>query len=223
MRIGGVQKLSLIDYPGKVAIVIFTQGCNFRCPYCHNRELVLPQEYKDTIPEQEVLSLLKNRRRYFDAVVVTGGEPTEQKDLAGFLIRVKAMGYLIKLDTNGSRPEMLRGLMIRGLIDYIAMDIKSSPEKYAKAIGVNFPYEKIQQSIDLIKSSHLPHRFRTTVVEPMCGFSDVCRIAALLEDTPNYRLQAFRSSPKMVNPGVQNIAQIPKEEVEAWENSIPLQ
>lgn len=215
MRIGGLQKCSLIDYPDHVAVVVFTQGCNFRCPYCHNRDLVLPERFGPPLPEEEVLGFLDSRRRYLDAVVVTGGEPTEQEDLIPFLTKIRAMGFLVKLDTNGSRPAVVQEIIHRRLADFIAMDIKTSWEKYPKAIGVNSPVEDVRKSVEIIRNSGVAHQFRTTVVEPFCGFEDVRKITAELKD-PRYRLQAFRESPNLINPGLAKIQQRTPDEIASW-------
>ncbi|MCA9398338.1 MAG: anaerobic ribonucleoside-triphosphate reductase activating protein [Candidatus Omnitrophica bacterium] len=220
MRIGGLQKCSLIDYPGKVSCVIFTQGCNFRCPYCHNRELVLPEHFKETIPEEDVLTLLTKRREYLEGVVITGGEPTEQEDLLQFMDKIKSMGYFLKLDTNGSRPHIIRAVIQSGLADYVAMDIKTSLEKYQKAIGVNFPVELIQESIELIQGLGIQYEFRTTVVRPFCEFEDIRQISALMKDKERYRLQAFRESPKMINRNLSEVNQATPEEVQGWERRL---
>ncbi|MCA9405010.1 MAG: anaerobic ribonucleoside-triphosphate reductase activating protein [Candidatus Omnitrophica bacterium] len=220
MRIGGLQKCSLIDYPDNISCVIFTQGCNFRCPYCHNRELVLPEHFQDTIPQEEVLDLLLRRRQYLDGVVITGGEPTEQEDLLSFLVKVKSMGYLLKLDTNGSRPHIIRAVIQQKLVDYIAMDVKTSFEKYQKAIGINFPVELIQESIELIKDSSITHEFRTTVVQPFCKYADVCKISSILKGEKTYRLQPFRRSSKIIYPNIEEIDQFSNEEIELWKEKL---
>ncbi|MDE2026938.1 MAG: anaerobic ribonucleoside-triphosphate reductase activating protein [Candidatus Omnitrophica bacterium] len=220
MRIGGLQKFSLIDYPGKMAAIVFTQGCNFRCPYCHNRELVLPEEFKESIPQEEVMGFLKRRRCQLDGVVITGGEPTEQADLIPFIGLVKELGYLVKLDTNGSRPHIVDEIIQRQLVDYIAMDVKTSLEKYQKAIGVDFPVDKIKKSIELIKNSEIQHEFRTTVVRPFCSFGDIFKISSLVKGAQTYRLQAFRENPKIINPGIQEIDQFSAAEIESWQETI---
>jgi pyruvate formate lyase activating enzyme len=220
MRIGGLQKFSLIDYPSKMAAIIFTQGCNFRCPYCHNRELVLPEEFKKPIPQEEVMGFLRKRRCQLDGVVITGGEPTQQDDLIAFIDLVKKLGYLIKLDTNGSRPHIIREIIQRRVVDYIAMDVKTSFGKYQKAIGVDFPIAKIKESVELIKNSGIQHQFRTTVVQPFCSFEDVCEVSALVKGAQPYHLQAFLPSPKMINPGLQKVKQISPEEIESWKEKI---
>ena len=219
MRIGGLQKCSLIDYPGKLSCVVFMQGCNFRCPYCHNRELVLPEYFKEVIPEEDVLALLTKRREYLDGVVITGGEPTEQEDLLEFMRKVKKMGYLLKLDTNGSRPHIIRTVIQQGLADYIAMDIKTSLRKYHKAIGVNFPVGLIRESIGLIKDSGIQHEFRTTVVSPFCGFDDIKEISEWIKGE-NYHLQPFQESSKMINTNLSKMDQVTSEEVQVWERHL---
>ncbi len=163
MNIGGFQKLSLIDYPGHLSTVVFTQGCNFRCPVCHNPELVLPDLFDEPIPEQEVFSFLESRKGKLQAVVVTGGEPTLHTDLPKFLAAIKRMGFKTKLDTNGARPEVLQSLFDEKLIDFVAMDIKAPLELYSKLAGCKVDEAAIQKSIALILDSFVPHQFRTTV------------------------------------------------------------
>ena len=150
MIIQGLQKLTVLDFPGQVACIVFTAGCSFRCPFCHNATLVKGEG--DRIPEEEVLSYLKKRQGILDGVVITGGEPTLQNDLKDFIIKVKGMGYKVKLDTNGYHPDKLKELLDEGLVDYVAMDIKNSKEKYACTIGIqNVDITRIERSVDLIK------------------------------------------------------------------------
>ena len=216
MRIGGLQKCSLIDYPDQVACVIFTQGCNFRCPYCHNRELVVPEHFTPSLDEVVVMDFLEQRRRYLNHVVVTGGEPTVQRDLIEFIRRIKRLGYNIKLDTNGSRPNTLRNVLRDKLIDYIAMDIKTSFPKYSRAIGRNYPIERIQQSIELIKQSSVPHEFRTTVVRPLCELEDIRHIRNSLNTQSRYTLQPFRASDKLIRQKFNNSQQYTEDEIQSW-------
>jgi pyruvate formate lyase activating enzyme len=161
MRIGGLRKFSLIDYPGRVSAVVFAQGCNFRCPFCHNRELM--DARSSQIPDSEIFSFLEKRRGLLDGVVVTGGEPLEQNDTMAFLRTLKAMGYLVKLDTNGSNPDMLGRLMEKGLIDYIAADYKAPLKKYAMASGCKVNVNDIKRSVELIANSGIDYEIRTTV------------------------------------------------------------
>jgi pyruvate formate lyase activating enzyme len=163
VRIGGLQKHSLIDFPGRLSAVVFTQGCNFRCPYCHNPELVYPEMYGPLIEEEKVLSLLWKRRRFLDGVVITGGEPLLQPDIESFIERIKEMGYLIKLDTNGSLPERLYQLLRHGLVDYVAMDYKAPSRAYSRVASVEIDTEKIKRSIEYITSSGVDYEIRTTL------------------------------------------------------------
>jgi anaerobic ribonucleoside-triphosphate reductase activating protein len=174
MKIGGLQKFSLIDYPGKTAAVIFTQGCNMFCPYCHNPQLVYPDLYKQPVEEKDILTFLEKRRGLLDGAVITGGEPTIYEDLPDFILKIKRMGYLAKLDTNGTNPEMLRKLIGLNIIDFIAMDIKSPPEKYNLFFGGDF--NKIKKSVNIISESGLPHLFRTTFDCEILDDSDISRI-----------------------------------------------
>lgn len=198
MRIGGLQKFSLIDYPDRIAAVIFTQGCNFRCPYCHNAELVLPECYGKLVPENEVLGFLERRCRDLEGVVITGGEPTIQYDLASFLRRVKALGYAVKLDTNGNRPDVLDRLFRAHLIDYVAMDIKAPIGKYSHAAGRSVNVTRIKESIALVLQSGIPHQFRTTLVKPLCTAEDLPQIADLIPASAPYAVQNFRPGPKVI-------------------------
>jgi pyruvate formate lyase activating enzyme len=192
MIIGGFQRFSLIDFPGKICAIVFTQGCNFRCPYCHNPELVdatLPAA--GTVSDQEVISFLERRKGKLDAVTITGGEPLMQPDLEDFLSRVRALGYLIKLDTNGSFPRRLEGIILSESVDYLAMDIKATPEKYRSVIRKEIDISKILESITLIKNSGLDHEFRTTVVKPLLERKDFFEIGRLAENCKLYALQKF--------------------------------
>jgi pyruvate formate lyase activating enzyme len=177
MKIGGIQKLSLIDYPQKTAAVIFTQGCNMFCPYCHNPQLVYPHLFEDVIKEGEVFDFFKKRQKVLQAIVITGGEPTIQKDLKDFIKRVKEFNYKVKLDTNGSNPQIVRELIDEKLIDFIAMDIKSPLQKY------NFFYkgdiENVKSSIETVKSSKLPCQFRTTYDKSILNDDDLENIKEL--------------------------------------------
>jgi pyruvate formate lyase activating enzyme len=191
MKIGGWQRFSLIDYPGRIGAVVFTQGCNFRCPYCHNPELVDPRRFGKTIPPGDIISFLTGRREKLDAVTITGGEPTQQGDLADFLTRVKELGFLVKLDTNGSAPFTLAMLLEKGLVDYIAMDIKGPLEKYAAIAGTEVNGRDIVASVSLISGAGIPHEFRTTLVAPFITPEDVVTTAGLIPAESRYVLQRF--------------------------------
>jgi len=192
MIIGGFQRFSLIDYPDKICAIVFTQGCNFRCPYCHNPELV---EIKRSAPgglkEEEILSFLDRRKGKLDAVTITGGEPLLQSDLELFLSAVKGLGYLVKLDTNGSFSEKLEKIIRSKFIDYIAMDIKTSLDKYNQLINRKIEKKKIIDSIRLIMDSGLDYEFRTTVMGDLFKKDDFYKIGKLIKDARLYILQRF--------------------------------
>jgi len=199
MRIGGFQRLTLVDFPGKVAASVFTQGCNFRCGYCHNPELVLPRLFQAPLPVELVFDYLSGRQGKLEGVVITGGEPTLQKGLADFIMQIKEMGFAVKLDTNGSQPEVLSSLFELNLLDYIAMDIKSSLDKYSRVSGVFCDTRKIQESINLIIKSGVPYQFRTTLIKEFCSQKDLCDIRLLIKKADHYVLQPFILSQKMVD------------------------
>jgi len=190
MRIGGFQRVSLIDYPGKVCAVVFSQGCNFRCPYCHNSELVYPELFNEPITETEVLSFLEMRKRLIDGVVITGGEPLLQPDVKDFIKEVKKAGCLVKLDTNGSFPEKLREIIDEGLIDYIAMDIKSPIDKYSSVVRAEVNTDHIRKTLMLITKSGRPYEVRTTLFRGLT-MDDVLRMMGELNafGIENYYLQ----------------------------------
>jgi len=191
MDIGGLQKFSLIDYPGKICAIIFTQGCNFKCPYCHNPELSNPDFYEIKIPVDDIVSFLEKRKGKLDAVTITGGEPTLQADLIDFIKRVKEMSYLIKLDTNGSYPDVLETLITNNLIDYIAMDVKAPWDKYQKITRSVIKPEIIKKSIGLITKSNISYEFRTTVVKSQLSTNDLLTIGKNLKNSRCYILQKF--------------------------------
>jgi pyruvate formate lyase activating enzyme len=190
MDIGGIQKISLSDYPGEICAIVFTQGCNFRCPYCHNPELVDPARFSPRVDEAAVLAFLKARRGKIPAVTLTGGEPTLQPDLEGFLAAVRSMGFLIKLDTNGSRPEVLEPLIRQGMVDYLAMDLKGPLSQYERVVGAKVRAADIGRSIVLIRDSGIEHEFRTTVVRSLLTPAEVLETARLVSPADRYVLQA---------------------------------
>lgn len=181
----------MIDYPDKLCAIIFTQGCNFRCPYCHNPELIDPQNFQSLIPEQEILSFLKKRKGKLDAVEVTGGEPTLQPDLLEFLKKLKKSGYLIKLDSNGSNPDLLEKVIQSKMVDYLALDVKAPLEKYREIVKVDVDSGKIRESIKLIMDSSLNYEFRTTIVKSQLNPNDIVNIGKLLRGANRYVLQRF--------------------------------
>ena len=190
MKIGGLQKFSLIDFPGRISAIVFTQGCNFRCPYCHNPELVDPAQYGPILAEAEVISFLERRRGRLDAVTLTGGEPTLQPDIDRFLKQIKEMGYITKIDTNGSNPDLLDRLIRERLVDYLAMDIKGPLRKYEFIANVKVETAKIRRSIELIAASGIEYEFRTTVVRSQLDRADLFETAQLL-NRGLYLLQPF--------------------------------
>jgi len=191
MIIGGFQKFSLIDYPGKICAIVFTQGCNFRCPYCHNPELVDPKKFGIELKEDEILSFLDRRKGKLDAVTITGGEPLLQSDLSAFLSAIKRFGYLVKLDTNGSFPSRLKKIIELKSVDYLAMDIKTSLDKYHQVIKAKIDTRKILDSIRLIMDSGLDYEFRTTIVKALFEKDDFYKIAQLIKNARLYVLQKF--------------------------------
>ena len=199
MNVQGYQKLSLLDFPGKVACNVFTGGCNLRCPFCHNAGLVCtPKEFPNA--EEEVLTFLKRRQGLLEGVCITGGEPLLQPDLESFLRKVKDLGYPVKLDTNGSLPERLAQILHSGLVEYVAMDIKSAPETYAAATGCDMDPAVFLESIRLLQHSGVEHEFRTTAVKGIHTPEDFQRIAALIGDD-RYFIQRFVDSGNVLGSG----------------------
>lgn len=199
MLICGFQKFSLLDYPGKISAIIFTGGCNFRCPYCHNPELVHLKNFKEVISEKDFFDFLKSRQGQLDAVVITGGEPTLQKDLADFIKKIKKLGFLVKLDTNGSRPEMLEKIFRQNLADYVAMDVKAPFEKYKNIAGSAVNTGDIKKSIKLIINWNKEYEFRTTIVKSLLSADDILQIGKEIMGAKKYVLQKFIAS-KTLDP-----------------------
>lgn len=202
MRISGLQKLTLLDFPNLVACTIFLPGCQFRCPFCQNSSLVLGLENRDEIDENDLFEYLKSRKGRLDGVCVTGGEPTLQSDLVEFISKIKNLGYKVKLDTNGYNPKVLKELIDLSLLDYVAMDIKNSLEKYPLTAGVqNLKIQNILDSISILKESQIPYEFRTTVIKEFHNEKDFLSIAKLIEGCENYYLQEYRDGETCIQQG----------------------
>lgn len=189
--IKGFTKTSMLDYPGKIVSVIFTAGCSFRCGFCHNPELVNNDERLIPFEEEKVLDYLEGRKNWLDGVCITGGEPTLEKELPTLMKKIKKIGLMIKLDTNGTNPKMLKEIIDEKLADYLAMDIKTSKEKYEKACGVKVDMKKIQESIDLIKESGIDYEFRTTAVPTLVDTEDIREISEWIGDVNIFAIQQF--------------------------------
>lgn len=198
MKIAGLQKTTLIDYPEKIAAIIFSFGCNFRCPYCHNKELVESKSKVKLIPEKEIFKFLKKRSGILDAVVITGGEPTLYKDLPDLIRKIKKLGYLVKLDTNGTNPKMIKSLLDDKLADYIAMDIKGPIDKYKRITHHAGDLQNILDSVEIIKNSKIDYEFRTTVVPDLLDKKDFEKIGHWLKGAKKYYLQQFRNTSTLI-------------------------
>lgn len=207
--IGGLQKTTFLDFPGKIACIVFTNKCNFRCGYCHNPELITKNEPVITLPA--FFEFLNSRKGKLDGVVVTGGEPTLQSELYEFVKQIKDLGFAVKLDTNGTNPEVVEKLVNDSLLDYIAMDIKAPLEKYPQIVRVNCGLSKIQKSINLIMNSKVDYEFRTTVVKSQLTFEDFDKIGELIQGAKRYYLQKFVAS-KILDETLMNEATYTDEE-----------
>lgn len=205
MNIASFQKFTMVDYPGYVAATVFTVGCNFRCPFCHNPELVIGSQLTvhSNGREKEFFDFLKIRKGKLDGVCITGGEPTLQGDLIEFMKKIKEMGFLVKLDTNGTRPDIIRKALQEKSVDYIAMDIKNSLKKYERTAGSKVDLERIRMSVDLIRNSRIDYDFRTTVVPGFHSEKDFDDIIAWIGGSKRYFLQRFRDF-KTLDPGLKN-------------------
>jgi pyruvate formate lyase activating enzyme len=208
MNIGGFQQTSLIDYPDKLCAIIWTLGCNFRCPFCYNPQLVLEQT--PTIAEEDVLAFLQKRTKQLDALSISGGEPLLQPDLAAFIKKVKKLGYLIKIDTNGSLPDTLAALLDQHLIDYVSMDIKAPPDTYKTLTGKDVDITKIQHSIQLIKEQAPAYEFRTTMIPSLLTKEDIITIAQWITPATTYYIQQFKYDTPVLSPQLQQNKPYPR-------------
>jgi pyruvate formate lyase activating enzyme len=234
MIIGGVEKLTLIDFPGHLAAIVFTQGCNFRCQFCYNPLLVMPigdiklryQKDHSLVPESDLFAFLESRRGKLDGVVVTGGEPTLHQDLPEFLASIRALGYHIKLDTNGTNPEMLEKVLQQVLVDYLAMDIKAPLDKYEQVVDCAVNTDNILKSIEIIKNSGLPYEFRTTLVPGLHTLEDIEAMGKLIKGASNptiaksssaakWYLQFFKSDTPLINRSMETKERFTHQDMEA--------
>jgi len=197
MKIGGIQKTSVLDYPDKISAIIWTVGCNFRCPFCYNIQLVF--EDAKCIDEAEVFSFLEKRKGKLEALSISGGEPLLHEDIIDFTDKVKKLGYLIKIDTNGTFPSRLKDLINKNLVDYVSMDIKAPKDKYNQLSGVNVDISKIEESIEIIKNGSFEYEFKTTMVPNMLKKEDIIEIAKWLEGSKRYFIQQLKSDSQMIS------------------------
>lgn len=201
VKVHGFNKLTLLDYPGRLACTIFLGHCNFRCPFCHNAGLVLDPENEPVIPIEEILGTLKKREGILDGVCITGGEPTVHKKLPEFIQQIKKMDYSVKLDTNGTNPQMVREMVKAGLLDYVAMDIKNSPDKYGETAGIaRVDLEAVNETVEFLKSGKVDYEFRTTVTRELHKKEDFLKIRKWLSGSRRYFLQAYKESEQVIRP-----------------------
>ncbi len=200
----GLQKLTLLDFPGYVACTLFTRGCNMRCPFCHNASLVTRADEQKLYSNEEILAFLKKRQGVLDGVAITGGEPTLMRGLVDFMAEVRELGYKIKLDTNGTRPEILKDIVSRGLVDYVAMDIKNCRERYGETVGFDSGYDlsPIDESIDFLMSGKVDFEFRTTVSRTFHTEEDIVRIGQWIAGDEKFFLQQFKDSGDVIGHGI---------------------
>lgn len=205
MNINGLLKTTLLDFPGRVACTVFTSGCNFRCPFCHNASLVIPEKIEEPVlSEQDFFDFLQTRKHKLDGVCISGGEPLIYSDLSSFISKVKMMGFEVKLDTNGSYPDRLKAILDAGLVDYVAMDIKSAPDAYPDAIGLSeAPIEAVKESVSLLMKGDTPFEFRTTLVDELHDEAVIRRIGEWVRGAPRYFLQAYVDSDEVIRKGLQ--------------------
>lgn len=212
MVIGGLQKMTLLDYPGKIACTVFLPGCNLRCPYCHNSALVIPEKLTEGFPQEELLTFLQKRQGKLDGVCITGGEPTIHRELPQLIRRIKDLGFLVKLDTNGSNPGMLEDLIREGLIDYAAMDIKNSPAWYQKTCGGISILEPAGKSLELLKTDAIDYELRTTVCKPLHDSASMESLGQWIQGAKRYFIQNFEDSGDLVGTGMKPFSQRELEE-----------
>ncbi len=203
MNIQGIQKLTLLDYPGKMACTVFTAGCNLRCPFCHNASLVVNPSKESAYTQEEIFDFLEKRKGILDGVAITGGEPLIQPDIEEFIIKVREFGYSVKLDTNGTNPEKLKELLDKNLLNYVAMDVKGSRSSYSQCVGIpNYDTIKIEKSVEILKSCNTDYEFRTTVVKGLHTPQDIVDIGEWLRGAKRHFLQGFEDSGDLIDFGM---------------------
>ncbi len=217
---GGIQKTTLVDYPGEVACTLFLPKCNFRCPYCYNSKLVFNESTGVKIPESEVFEFLEERKGFLDGVCITGGEPTLHSELPNFCAKLKKFGLKVKLDTNGTNPEMLKKLVSKKLVDYIAMDIKADPENYDMVCHSPVNMDAINESIGIIRDSKLKYEFRTTVLPKFHTKESLLKIGGWLKGADFYALQQFSPAPEMIDQSLEEASKYAKEELESFAKAL---
>ena len=211
MKISGFQKMTLLDFPGRVACTVFTAGCNLRCPFCHNAALVTHIDESASFSEEEILDYLKKRKGLLDGVCITGGEPLLQAGIEDFIAKIKAIGYAVKLDTNGFYPEKLISLVKGGLVDYVAMDIKNSKEKYAQTTGVeDIDINAVEKSVEFFLQGNIDFEFRTTIVNELHTVEDIALIGEWIKGAPKYFLQNFVDSGDLI---CENMSAVSRDEL----------
>lgn len=228
MKIHGLNKLTLLDYPGHMACLIFTGACNYRCPFCHNASLVLNPNSQPAISEEEIFAFLQSRKDILEGVCISGGEPTLQADLPEFIRKIRTMGFHVKLDTNGSRPGILKALLEEGLLDYVSMDIKNALKKYLSTIGIpesvsgfnNLITDSVRQSAELLMQSSIPYEFRTTVVKELHNEEDLLSIGKWLNGANAYYLQSFRDSETLVGASLGQFHAYEPEQMRAFRDML---
>jgi len=211
MKIGGLQKTSLLDYPGEISAIIWTIGCNLRCPFCYNVDVV--KQTVTPLSENEVLSYLEKRRNVIAALVISGGEPLIQEDIVSFCEKVKGLGYLIKIDTNGTFPEKLKELLDKKLVDYIAMDVKAPKNKYDILAGTKVDIKKIQKSIDIIRNSSVDYEFKTTFVPGLLVKEDIGKIGMWLDGSEKFFLQQFKNNTATISSDLENVTSYSRDDL----------
>jgi len=204
MNINGLLKTTLLDFPGRVACTVFTSGCNFRCPFCHNASLVIPEKIREpSLSEQDFFDFLQSRKHKLDGVCISGGEPLIHTDISSFISKIKSMGFEVKLDTNGSYPDHLKAILDAGLADYVAMDIKSAPDTYPDATGLSeAPIEAVKESVSLLMKGDIPFEFRTTLIDELHDEAVIRRIGEWVRGASDYYLQAYVDSDEVIRKGL---------------------